>query len=88
VQQRDRTFSKPSSLNPHFAGHKLPAIQLYIARRVTTDMRSLANITLAKPRQSVEAISKIHELFIYEDINYFAKSFCKQRAKIAEPQYT
>jgi len=41
---------------------------------------------LAKPRQSVEGILKIYVLFIYEDINYFANSLCKQSPKIAAPQ--
>jgi len=41
VQQPDYTSSKPSPLNQWFAGHILPTIHRYIARRVTTNMRKV-----------------------------------------------
>jgi hypothetical protein len=40
------------------------------------------SLSLAKPIQNAEAISKIYEPFIFGDINYITNSFCENGLKI------
>jgi hypothetical protein len=69
--------AQPVIRRPHIAHDT----SLYSPQGDNQYEKSLVNISFAKPRHNVEEILKIHELFIYEDINYIANSFCKQRAK-------
>jgi len=47
--------------------------------------KCLLNTSLAQPRQNIEAILKTYKLFIYGDIHYITKTFCKNMVKIVTP---
>ena len=68
---------KPGVLNPFLEGNMIPRHTVMLPAETFEMRKRLLTLSLAKPRQNIEAILKSYKLIIYGDIHYITNSFCK-----------